>query len=349
GPTGTAAMALEGGPASGRRVMEAEGVSKRFGDREICRDLSLRVMRGDRVAFVGPNGIGKTTLIKLLMGEIAPDEGRVTLGTNLVPAVFDQARAALDPDRSLWETLTHDPAMSVSGKSDQVMVRGRAKHVVGYLKDFLFDERQARGPVKALSGGERARLLLARIMAHESNLLILDEPTNDLDVETLDLLQELVNDYPGTVLLVSHDRDFLDRTASTTLRGEGGGRWTVYAGGWSDMRAQAAEVEDLAGPEPRRAAKAAKPEGEAASPRRDAAKKLSFKQTRRLDALPDEMERVSGEIAKLEGLLADPDLYARAPDKFDKATAALAQRREALEGMEEEWLELEALRESLEG
>ncbi|MEM1313806.1 MAG: ATP-binding cassette domain-containing protein [Pseudomonadota bacterium] len=346
GPTGTAAMALDAGPASGRRVVEAEDLSHRFGDRLICRDFSLRIMRGDRVAFVGPNGVGKTTLIKILTGEVAPDAGRVTLGTNLIPVVFDQARAALDPERSLWDTLTHDPAMSVSGKSDQVLVRGRPKHVVGYLKEFLFDERQARGPVKALSGGERARLLLARIMARESNLLILDEPTNDLDVETLDLLQELVSDYPGTVLLVSHDRDFLDRTATTTVRAEGAGRWTVYAGGWTDMLAQAAE----AAPEPETARAAPRPAPKPdAPPLRRETKKLSFNQSRRLETLPDEMDRLAADIAKLETLLADPELYARDAAKFDKATKALDARQKALAEAEEEWLELEALREELEG
>ena len=346
GPTGTAAMALSAGPSSGRRVVEAEDLTHRFGDRLICRDFSIRVMRGDRVAFVGPNGAGKTTLIKLLTGDLQPDEGRVSLGTNLVPAVFDQARAALDPERSLWDTLTQDPGMSVSGASDQVLVRGRPKHVVGYLKEFLFDERQARGPVKALSGGERARLLLARIMARESNLLILDEPTNDLDVETLDLLQELVADYPGTVLLVSHDSDILDSTANQTVRGEGDGRWTVYAGGWSDMLTQAAAAEAPSDPRPAKTAPPTKPDPDA--PRRDA-KKLTFNQTRRLDALPAEMERLGEDIAKLETLLADPDLYAREPAKFDKATKALGARQKALADAEEEWLELEALREELEG
>ena len=214
---GTAAMALEAGPKSGRKVIEAEAISKTFGDKPICRDFSLRIQRGDRVAFVGPNGVGKTTLLKILLGEIAPDAGRVTLGTNLMPVVFDQARARLDLEATLWDNLTGDPEMRVSGKADQIMVRGQPKHVVGYLKEFLFDERQARAPISSLSGGERARLLLAKIMARESNLLVLDEPTNDLDVETLDLLQDLLGEYDGTVLIVSHDRDFLDRTVTSTI------------------------------------------------------------------------------------------------------------------------------------
>ena len=220
-------------------------LSKGFGDKQIVQDFDLRVLRGDRVAFVGPNGVGKTTLLKMLTGEIAPDAGSVKLGTNLDVAVFDQARATLNPEQTLWNGLVNDPGMAVKGNSDQVMVRGTPKHVVAYLKNFLFDEQQARSPIRALSGGERARLLLARIMARPSNLLILDEPTNDLDVETLDLLQDLLGEYDGTVLLVSHDRDFIDRVASTTIAMEGNGRATVYAGGWSDYQAQKAMAEPL--------------------------------------------------------------------------------------------------------
>ncbi|TKA94570.1 ABC-F family ATP-binding cassette domain-containing protein, partial [Cereibacter changlensis] len=240
---GVAAMELESGPTSGKRVIEAKGISKAFGDKPILANFDLRVLRGDRVAFVGPNGVGKTTLLKMLTGEIAPDEGQVILGTNLQIAVFDQTRAQLDPDASLWDNMTTDPAMRVSGQQDQVMVRGTPRHVVGYLKDFLFDERQMRAPVRSLSGGEKARLLLARIMARESNLLILDEPTNDLDVETLDLLQDILGDYDGTVLLVSHDRDFIDRVATTTIAMEGDGRAMAYPGGWSDYQSQRAAPE----------------------------------------------------------------------------------------------------------
>src|SRR5690606_17282028 len=213
-------------------------LAKGYGDKTIVSRFNLTVQRGDRIAFVGPNGVGKTTLIKMLLGEVEPDAGEVKTGTNLQVAVFDQARAALDPEMTLWDSLTGDPEMRVSGKADQVMVRGAPRHVVGYLKDFLFSEAQARAPVRSLSGGEKARLLLARIMARESNVLVLDEPTNDLDVETLDLLQDLLGDYDGTVLLVSHDRDFLDRVADTTVAMEGDGRATVYAGGWSDYQAQ---------------------------------------------------------------------------------------------------------------
>ncbi len=341
--TGTAAMALESSGQSGKRVIEAEGIEKRFGDRVILRPFSLRIGRGERVALVGPNGVGKTTLLKMLIGEVAPDAGRVRHGTGLEMAVFDQTRAALDPEKSLWESLTEDKLLGLKGSNDQVMVRGRPRHVVGYLKEFLFDERQARGPVSQLSGGERARLLLARIMARPSNLLVLDEPTNDLDVETLDLLQELVSEFDGTVLLVSHDRDFLDRVATTTVAMEGDGRATVYAGGWTDYRTQ----RGAAAPEPETRAKpVAKPPQKPAGPPA-AAKKLSFNQQKRLDDLPGEIARLEAEIAKLEELLGDPELFAREPQKFHKATAALTLRQEKLALAEEEWLELESLRETL--
>jgi ABC transport system ATP-binding/permease protein len=336
---GTARMAFEAGPASGKLAIEATGLSKAFDGLPVVRGFDLRVQRGERVAFVGPNGAGKTTLLKLLTGALEPDEGTLRLGTNLVPVVFDQNRAALDPEASLAEALVG--AEAAGGRSDQVMVRGRPRHVLAYLKDFLFPEVQARGPVSALSGGEKARLLLARLMAVESNLLILDEPTNDLDVETLDLLEEIVADYDGTVLLVSHDRDFIDRIATTTVAAEGDGRWTVYAGGWTDHLAQRVEQ---APPEPARTRPKAGPPERA--PR--VARKLSFKENHRLDALPGEIERLEAEIARLEALLADPGLYARDPDRFAKATALLAERRARLEAAEEEWLALAERQEAVE-
>ena len=331
----TAAMELASGPKSGRKVIEAKGLNKTFGDTTILRDFSLMVQRGDRVAFVGPNGVGKTTLIRLLMGEIAPDSGTVTLGTNLVPAVFDQSRAQLNEDMTLWENLTGDPEMRVSGKADQIMVRGMPKHVVGYLKEFLFDERQARAPVRSLSGGEKARLLLARIMARESNLLVLDEPTNDLDVETLDLLQDLLSEYDGTVLLISHDRDFLDRVASTTVAMEGQGRATVYAGGWSDYRAQ--KGDDVSDDAPSKSApkQGGKP---VAAPKSKSG--LSFTERHRLEELPAEIDRLTAEIAKLEQLMADPDLFTREPVKFKKASELLVARQTALAEAEDLWLDL---------
>ncbi|MAU43680.1 MAG: elongation factor 3 [Yangia sp.] len=337
---GAAAMELASAPTSGKKVIEAVKLSKSFGDKQILRDFSLTVQRGDRVALVGPNGTGKTTLIRMLLGEIAPDEGSVKLGTNLQVSVFDQTRAQLDPDMSLWESLTGDKEMRVSGKADQVLVRGEPKHVVGYLKEFLFDERQARAPVRSLSGGEKARLLLAKLMARESNLLVLDEPTNDLDVETLDLLQDLLGEYDGTVLIVSHDRDFLDRIATTTVAMEGDGRALVYAGGWSDYQAQRAETQSAAAPE----AKSAKPAREAPKPEAAAAKPrdgLSFTEKHRLEELPGVIERLEAEIGKLEQLLADPELFTREPVKFRKATEALTERQEKLSAAEEEWLVLE--------
>ncbi|MDP4032285.1 MAG: ATP-binding cassette domain-containing protein [Pseudorhodobacter sp.] len=330
---GTAAMELEAGPQSGRRVIEARGLRKSFGDLTICHDFDLRVLRGDRVAFVGPNGVGKTTLLKMLTGELQPDEGTVTHGTNLSIAVFDQTRAQLDPDASLWENLTNDPTMRVSGQSDQVMVRGVPRHVVGYLKDFLFDERQMRAPVRSLSGGEKARLLLARIMARESNLLILDEPTNDFDVETLDLLQDILGDYDGTVLLVSHDRDFIDRVATTTIALEGNGQATAYPGGWSDYQAQRTEVVTEV---------KVKTNTSAPTLKQDMKKVegLTFSERKRLESLPEVIARLEAEIGKLAGLLEAPDLYTREPVKFRKASELMAERQAALAAAEEEWLAL---------
>ncbi|WP_341366215.1 ATP-binding cassette domain-containing protein [Yoonia sp. BS5-3] len=333
---GTAALSFEGGQASGRKVIEAFGLSKSFAGKQIVKGFDLTVQRGDRIALVGPNGVGKTTLIKMLLGQTTPDAGSVKLGTNLDIAFFDQTRAALNVDMSLWENLANDPELGVSGKSDQVMVRGNPRHVVGYLKEFLFDEAQARAPVRSLSGGEKARLLLARLMARESNLLVLDEPTNDLDIETLDLLQDILGEYDGTVLLVSHDRDFLDRVATTTIAMEGNGQAVVYAGGWSDYRAQRggdfAEAPEAPKPAPKKEKQAEK---------KQAASGLSFTERHRLEALPAEIDRLTAEIAKLEELLADPDLFTREPVKFQKATDALVARQIALGAAEDEWLELE--------
>ncbi|SLN16852.1 ABC transporter ATP-binding protein uup [Roseovarius albus] len=334
---GGAAMALDSGPKSGKKVIEAKGISKTYGDKVILSDFDLKVQRGDRVAFVGPNGVGKTTVLKMLLKEIEPDNGTVGLGTKLHKAVFDQSRARLDPEQSLWDNLTADDEMRISGQSDQIMVRGQPQHVVGYLKAFLFDERQARAPVKSLSGGEKARLLLAKLMARESNLLVLDEPTNDLDIETLDLLQELLDDYDGTVLLVSHDRDFLDRVATITVAMEGNGQAVAYAGGWSDYQAQKYE----AGASDRKDSKEeTKTKDKGAKSKATPQNSMSFTEKHRLEKLPSEMDRLNAEIAKLEELMADPELFTREPVKFKKATEALSQRQEALMAAEEEWLEL---------
>lgn len=333
---GTAALGLETAVPSGKLVADLEGVHKAYGDRIILRDLNLRIQRGECVALVGPNGIGKTTLLRLITGEEEADIGTVRRGTNLDLAVFDQSRAQLDPNASLWENLTGDPLMRVPGQADQVMVRGQPKHVVGYLKDFLFDEAQARAPVRSLSGGEKARLLLARIMAQPANLLVLDEPTNDLDVETLDLLQDILGEFDGTVLLVSHDRDFIDRIATTTLVFEGEGRVTAYAGGWTDYLAQ----RPAGTPEMARAT-IAPPPAPARKPAPARAKQgLSFTESHRLEKLPAEIARLEAEIAKLAELLADTELFTREPVKFRKATEAMAARQTALEAAEEEWLAL---------
>ncbi|MDP5084873.1 MAG: ATP-binding cassette domain-containing protein [Yoonia sp.] len=332
---GTAAMAFDGGSTSGKKVVEATGLTKSFDGKQIVQGLDLTVQRGDRIAFVGPNGVGKTTLIKMLLGQVAPDAGTVKLGTNLDIAVFDQSRAALNADMTLWENLANDPELGVSGKSDQIMVRGTPKHVVGYLKEFLFNEAQARAPVKSLSGGEKARLLLARLMARESNLLVLDEPTNDLDIETLDLLQDILGDYDGTVLLVSHDRDFLDRVATTTIAMEGNGQAVVYAGGWTDYRAQR-------GGDFLESKEASKPLAKKdKTPEKKTNAGLSFTEKHRLEALPGVIDKLTAEISKLEELLADPELFTKHPLKFEKATDALIARQNALSDAEEEWLTLE--------
>jgi ABC transport system ATP-binding/permease protein len=246
--------------------------------------------------------------------------------------VFDQTRAQLDAKASLWDNLTGDPLMSVSGASDQVMVRGNPKHVVAYLKDFLFDERQARAPVYSLSGGEKARLLLAKLMARPSNLLILDEPTNDLDVETLDLLQDILGEYDGTVLLVSHDRDFIDRVATTTVALEGQGRAVVYPGGWSDFTAQRPAI---AAAEEAARAKIIQPVAKPAAPADNA---LSFTERKRMNDLPGVIARLEAEIAKLEELLDTDDLFTKEPVKFRKASEMLAERQAQLSAAEEEWL-----------
>jgi ATP-binding cassette subfamily F protein uup len=337
GPQGAASLTVSEADRSGKLVIEARNISKRFGDRPIVSDLSLKVARGDRIAFVGPNGAGKTTLIKLLTGALEPDEGSVRLGTQLEMASLDQRRAALKPDWTVTEAIA-------PGGGERVTVGGSVKHVAAYMKDFLFAPEQARTPVHALSGGERARLMLARVLALPSNLLVLDEPTNDLDLETLDLLEELISDYAGTVLLVSHDRDFIDRTATATIAWEGDGVWRVYAGGYSDMVAQRG-----AGVSARKAekvvsgAKAAK----ADKPRQRSAK-LSFKDKHALDTLPGEIAEMETRIAAIETELADPALFTREPDRFAALTKEHGDLLARKDAKEEQWLELEMKREALE-
>lgn len=341
GPEGTALMAAAEATESGKLVIEARGVEKRFGETVVVRDFSIRIQRGERVGLVGPNGAGKTTLLKLLTGALAPDAGTLRLGTNLQIATLDQNRAALDPDETLAHFLT-------DGRGDSVVVNGQERHVVSYMQDFLFKPEQMRTPVRELSGGERARLVLARLLSRPANLLVLDEPTNDLDMETLDLLQELVEGFPGTVLLVSHDRDFLDRTVTSTLAPEGGGRWVDYAGGYSDMMAQR-QGAALPGRRARAPERPARQQQEPREEKRPAARKLSYKQKFALETLPGRIEALGGEIAALEQKLADPTLYSRDAAAFARFTETLDAKRAERERLEEEWLELEMLREEIEG
>ena len=320
-----------GSPAlSGRLVIEAEGISKSFGDRAVLQPFSTRILRGDRVGVLGPNGAGKTTLLKLLTGELAPDTGSVRLGTGLELARFDQHRAQLDPERTPWDILCPHGG-------DRVQVQGVSRHVVGYLRDFLFRDEQARQPVRALSGGERNRLLLARILAQPANLLILDEPTNDLDIETLDLLEELLADHPGTLLLVSHDRDFVDRLVTSTIAFEAPGVAREYAGGYTDWLRQRPAPQPAPLAAPTKSMKAAAPPRPAAFP---------AKLQRELDRLPDRMAAVEADIAGRETVLADPGLYVRDPQAFARTTGELESLRSDLAALEERWLELESLRES---
>ncbi len=337
GALGNVKLEAASGDLSGKLVIEAKGISKSFGERVIVSKLDLLVLRGDRLGIVGPNGAGKTTLIKLLTGLLQPDAGSIRMGTNLQTVALDQSRQSLDPDMILSDVITDKRGSSVT-------INGEVKHVVTYMKDFLFRPDQARLPVSVLSGGERGRLILARELAKPSNLLVLDEPTNDLDLETLDLLQELLSDYPGTILLVSHDRDFLDRVCSSVLMFEGDGKWTEYAGGYSDMLAQRG-----AGVEARKIAaapkKTAAPQVKEQGPKR----KLSFKEKHALETLPAKLSALHAEIATLEAKLADPNLFANNPKAFDTAATRLTKARDDLQVSEHHWLELELLREELEG
>jgi len=342
---------------SGRLVIEAKAIGKSHGGIALVRDFSTRVLRGDRIGIVGPNGAGKTTLLNLLTGASPPDSGRVRLGANLEMVTLDQRRESLDPGWTLAQALT-------DGSGDMVTVAGQSRHVVGYMKDFLFAPEQARTPVGVLSGGERARLMLARALARPSNLLVLDEPTNDLDLETLDLLQELLVDYAGTVLLVSHDRDFLDRTVTATIAWEGPARWVEYAGGYSDMLAQSGRQgparggagRDGTGRDGAGRARTARngTKSQAAAPvpaqphRKAKAGGLSFTEAHELKTLPGRMEKLQAERARQNAILADPGLFARDPERFAAAAAALERAEAALADAEERWLALELRREEME-
>jgi ABC transport system ATP-binding/permease protein len=323
-PLGSARLAAATDPAGGRLVIEAEGVAKRFGASTIVERFSTRILRGDRVGIIGPNGAGKTTLLRLLTGQLAPDEGSVRLGVGLSVGHVDQRRASLDLDVTPWQMLCPDGG-------DQVMVQGRFRHVVGYLRDFLFRPEQARTPIRALSGGERNRLLLARQLATPCNLLVLDEPTNDLDMDTLDLLQEILAEFAGTLLLVSHDRDFLDRLVTSVIAFEGAGRVQEYAGGYSDYLRQRSPV--AASPTmPRPAAKPKAGPGPA---------RLESRRQRELARVIAEIEALETEIAGLERELADPGLFRRDPAGFEQRSSRLAERQGVLEAAEQRWLALE--------
>ena len=337
GSLGGVKLTASTGDASGRLVAEAKKISKSFGERPMVSNLDLLVLRGDRLGIVGPNGAGKTTLIKLLTGALQPDSGSIRLGTNLQMVALDQSRQSLDPDALLADVITDRRGQSVT-------INGETKHVVGYMKDFLFKPEQARTPVSVLSGGERARLILARELAKPSNFLILDEPTNDLDLETLDLLQEMLGEYPGTILLVSHDRDFLDRVATSILMYEGDGKWTEYAGGYSDMVAQrgaGVDARDMKVVERERTlvTQASKPQNK---------RKLSFKEKFALESLPAKMMALTEELSVLEQKLSDANLFGRDPKGFDKIMTRLAAVQREKAEAEEKWLELEMMREELE-
>jgi ATP-binding cassette subfamily F protein uup len=342
---GEVKMEIQEAQRTGRLVIEARQLDFQYGSRTVIRDFSTMIMRGDRVGLIGPNGSGKTTLLRLLLGDLPPQSGTVRHGTHLEVAYFDQLHAQLDETKSVRE--------NVRDGSDTVTINGQSRHIIGYLEDFLFTPEQAGGPVARLSGGERNRLLLARLFTRPSNVLVMDEPTNDLDLETLELLQERLADYAGTVLLVSHDRDFLDRVVTSVIAAEGDGRWVEYAGGYSDMLAQR-------GPRvaPSRAAQAAVARPRPAMPQPVAEmgpqqvarpRRMTFKDRHALETLPARIAALQAETARLSTALADPDFYARDPGRFAATTAALAAAQEALAAAEEQWLALEMLREEIGG
>jgi ATP-binding cassette subfamily F protein uup len=341
GAAGKAVIDAAQAEKSGALVIEADKIGKAFGARPIIDDFSIRVMRGDRIGIVGPNGTGKTTLINVLSGVLAPDSGQVRLGANVHMATLDQGREGLDPSWTLGEALT-------GGRGDTLTIRGQSRHVVGYMRDFLFAPEQVRTPLGVLSGGERGRLMLARALAKPSNLLVLDEPTNDLDLETLDVLEEMIGDYAGTVILISHDRDFLDRTVNAVIMSEGDGHWTEYAGGYTDMlaqRGQAVASKKPTRPKPAVLGKSAPPALEPKPGKR----RLSFHQKHALETLPRQIATLQGRIGQLQQRFDDPNLYARDREAFAEVSNSLAAAQLELASAEEKWLKLEILREEIEG
>src|SRR3982075_1822572 len=339
GATGDANLAAAEADKSGKLVIEAKNIGRSYGDRKIVDGFSIRIQRGDRIGIVGPNGIGKTTLIDMLTGANPPDTGTIRFGANIEMATLDQHRESLDPKSTLAEALT-------GGRGDHVLVGGKPKHVVSYMKDFLFAQEQMRTPLEVLSGGERGRLMLARALAKPSNLLVLDEPTNDLDLETLDVLEEMLGDYEGTVILISHDRDFLDRVVTSVIAPEGDGRWIEYAGGYTDMLAQRGA--DLK----REAAKPAALEDsktvKISAPSVASKRRLTFNEKHALETLPKTIAKLQAEIAKQQRHLDDPDLFQNDRKKFDQASGALTHAQRQLHEAEDKWLELEVLREEIE-
>ncbi|WP_324749313.1 ATP-binding cassette domain-containing protein [Sphingomonas sp. LY54] len=332
GPAGTAKLGLANDDVKTKVVIDAEKVAKRFDDRVIIKDFTFRVTRGDRIGLVGANGTGKTTLLKLLTGEIEPDEGRVKRAKTLDGVIIDQQRKLMDPAKNVRDVLADG--------GDWIDVRGTRKHIQGYLKEFLFAPELVDAKIGTLSGGERSRLLLAREFARRSNLLVLDEPTNDLDLETLDLLQEVIADYDGTVLIVSHDRDFLDRTVTVTLGLDGSGKVDVVAGGYEDWARKRAPQKETS--------KAASPSKAAPPPPRQQTK-LSYKDQRDYDLLPKRIEEIEAAIARDEETLHDPDLYAKHPERFAALTAAIEKARAERDAAEERWLDLAEQVEALAG
>ena len=338
GAAGDAKLSAAEAEKSGRLVIEARNIGKSYGERRIVDGFSIRIQRGDRIGIVGPNGAGKTTLVNLLTGADAPDSGSVRFGANIEMATLDQHRESLDPKSTLAEALT-------GGRGDHVMVGGKPKHVVSYMEDFLFAREQMRTPLEVLSGGERGRLMLARALAKPSNLLVLDEPTNDLDLETLDVLEEMLGDYEGTVILISHDRDFLDRVVTSVIAPDGNGKWIEYAGGYSDMLSQrGSDLQREAAKAPVVEEKKAKPTADAAAPKR----RLSFNEKHALETLPKTIEALHAEIARQQRRLDDPNLYAKDRKTFDEASNAMARAQQELAAAEDRWLELEVLREEIE-
>ena len=332
GPTETAKMSVESDDVRSKSVITAEGVSKSFGDRALIKNFTLRIQRGDRIGIVGANGTGKTTLLKLLTGEIAPDTGSITLAKSLNGIVIDQQRALLSGDKRVRDVLADG--------GDWVTVLGEKKHIKGYLKEFLFDPELADARVATLSGGEQARLLLAREFARHSNLLVLDEPTNDLDLETLDLLQEVIADYDGTVLIVSHDRDFLDRTVTLTLGLDGSGKVDIVAGGYADWENRRTPPKSVT----------TKPKSVADVPEKPKVQtKLSYKDQRDYDLLPARVEELGASIADAETKLSDPELYSKNPAKFAELTQSIEHLRAERDAAEERWLELAEMVEALGG